>query len=508
MEATTENRPNVLLPGEWGKTDHTGNAAGESASPDLPGKWGELYDQLVRDRLNHADTYVTANQLEFRTGTLAELSARHGTSLAQHTIGNVLGESLHPVPRGSTHPAGPEAIVERYEASPEPVRQVATPMPERQDTVLYLCAKDETKDETDIFLDKESWAKLAETLGPAKATFSTLASNPGLLAGVANHMLAHTWGDGARLIRMRTLPGSRSAMRIRALLPEDYVRLDSIYLLPQIYRTLWQLEGPRLDVGGIVHRVSPDGMLLSVSASETMEMTRLNERFAVGMMLYNSEVDPSPPLEIELIMTRLVCLNGMTATEKAKFVTIRRNVPLGRKVFPGLPPLVLDPALQREINALVDEAIRISWAHASRVREDIEQRIDELTQVHVEMTSRDAVRHAVSELARQTAMRFVPGVVVDDIVDAYFAEVERENQRIENREITERVIDGTAWGLYNAFTYYTTHIAPRRRLATARSLHRHGRKFHGRIDWDRVRERASPHQGCSRRKVYLDPPRI
>ena len=245
---------------------------------------------------------------------------------------------------------------------------------------------------------------------------------------------------------------------VRALLPINYNRLDNLYVTLAI---IWFLETNK-DMNFNLAKIvwEPDFLQVEVVLNDTVtQLTRVGDEVLVGVVIRNSEIDNSA-VEIEVLIKRLVCLNGMTAVDKHK-LRIPANF-LGHettKYVDCLPPDNLP--VQSQINRAIADGIRSSLSNADKTLEKLKQRAAEMAAIPIRLETNQDIRIALNSMFDEMGRGVLLGINIDEIIEAYWEEI---------RDFPES--EGTAWALINAMTRYSSRTLGGRR----------SKKWNGRLE--------------------------
>lgn len=407
----------------------------------LDAHFGDLEQQIRSERRFHEDCFANSGDIKFKVSPMWQLSDTPG-----------YGDFLDAGTGNDNEDGRSIDIVLRVR--------------DRQNKVWFLIPT------------ARAWRQIQKTLNFPKSFFDNLAKagNFQLLA----ENLTFFWNDMGEqdfLLRMvgfdeqrlqATNCGEQTPYLLRAFLPPKFCRMDNVYLCNALKMAI---AGTGQNVANIRSSLERDGgdMLVDVEFAEMKELRKLNEKYVTGIRIKASEIGSYEHVTVQVMLKRLVCLNGMTVDGGGGTTYIsyyQSPFDTGKERFQNLPefPMPGKFATQQEkIEGLISKAINACCGDMDKLLGAFEGRLNRLLEEAEaggeKFNSDEDIKAAIKYILQRAGLLVIGGVSVERVFEYY---------------LQERAVAASphniAWLLINAITRYATHYMMRGNLDNAQII--------------------------------------
>ncbi|MGI9337140.1 MAG: hypothetical protein ACR2P4_01335 [Gammaproteobacteria bacterium] len=276
----------------------------------------------------------------------------------------------------------------------------------------------------------------------ARRQISRMLNSKALLAKGLNRSLRSVDAEKF-LCRTITLPNGIASLR-GFLSPSFSTGMDNLGLCTAVKKALNRGFISRNFVSALQCRLDSGGDILVDIHFDKHTLTKLKqlegskEEYTRGIRLCASEIGRYEYITVEVLLTRMICLNGEIFGEREEKILISY---LDAKALG-------ESRVQEGLNELIRSALNDGVASIANVRSDFEKRVetllDEADRESLEFEDENDIRAALDFIIRRAKLGSV-GVTVEDVLPAYHEEA----------EATPGI--SSAWLLLNALTRYATH---------------------------------------------------
>ena len=322
-----------------------------------------------------------------------------------------------------------------------------------------------------------AWEQIIRQLGMGKQFFHILGEyNSHLLNENLNFMMDRLPSCKflLRLVSLSKTPVSSSDSKdsscpfvLRAFLPDNFSRMDNVYISNAIQKGLSKIPQ---EVGDISYSLNSNDMVVDISFAEIQELTEVNEEYMSGLRVRASEVGRYQYILVMIILKRLVCDNGMTISAEGGEIHIpyfSRGISPDRS--PNKPPYPTTRGQSKNMDAIIIEIQKIMESVENSIGNAVkgyENAIQEYTQNANEFinsfpakdalfNSDDDIRAAVILAFSRMGISAIGGAKSEDVVRHFKKEEKDWNDRYRNKET--KIEPHLGWVFLNAITRYAAH---------------------------------------------------
>ena len=342
---------------------------------------------------------------------------------------------------------------------------------------IVMNVRDITGRRWTIIPTMHAWEQIIHQLGIGKQFFQILGEyNSHLLNENLNFMLDRLSSCKflLRLVSLEEIPVSSNDQAdpsrpfvLRAFLPDNFSRMDNVYILNAIRKGLSKIPQ---EVGDISYSLNSNDMMVDIGFAETRKLTKINEEYMSGVRVRASEIGRYRYILVMIILKRLVCNNGMTMSAEGEEIHIpyfSRKISLDRS--PNKPPYPTSRGQSKNMDAIIIEIEKIMKSvensignvvkqHEKSIKEYAKNANKFINSFPVKddlFASDDDIRAAVILAFSRMGIAAIGGAKSEDVVTHFKDEKNDWNIRYHNDKID--IEPHLGWIFLNAITRYAAH---------------------------------------------------